>query len=188
MPVAGGKLRSAVQRGAPNILASFFLLFFVHSQDPFQGLRPERLPNGSWPWEVLEAEFGTARRFNQQVEEQVSGCCRWCCCCPTSALLLHHSCSAGLLVLLHRCCRCIVGDAVGAATAAGCCWLLPIRCCLDWNLQVRKGIALPIGDEDWLKPEMLAQLSLTGLRQVCCAPCACCGVLGMAGVYVCARF
>lgn len=40
-------------------------------QDPFQGLRPERLPNGSWPWEVLEAEFGTARRFNEQVEEQV---------------------------------------------------------------------------------------------------------------------
>jgi len=46
-------------------------------------------------------------------------------------------------------------------------------------MQVRKGIALPIGDEDWLKPEMLAQLSLTGLRQVrgaCWA--ACCGVLG----------
>lgn len=40
-------------------------------QDPFKGLRPERLPNGSWPWEVLEAEFGTARRFNEQVEEQV---------------------------------------------------------------------------------------------------------------------
>ncbi|PRW59250.1 sulfatase [Chlorella sorokiniana] len=69
-------------------------------KDPFKGLRPERLPNGSWPLEVLEAEFGTARRFNEQVEEQV-----------------------------------------------------------------RKGIALPIGDEEWLKPEMVAQLSLTGLRQ-----------------------
>lgn len=44
-------------------------------------------------------------------------------------------------------------------------------------MQVRKGIALPVGDEDWLKPEMVAQLSLTGLRQVRCVRCACCGML-----------
>ncbi|KAL4420319.1 hypothetical protein ABPG77_010224 [Micractinium sp. CCAP 211/92] len=69
-------------------------------KDPFKGLRPERLPNGSWPWEVLEAEFGEANRFNDQVNEQV-----------------------------------------------------------------RKGIALPIGDEAWLTPEMKAQLSLAGLKR-----------------------
>ncbi len=35
------------------------------------------------------------------------------------------------------------------------------------NEQVRKGLsALPIDGADWLKPEMVAQLSLTGLKQV----------------------
>lgn len=34
------------------------------------------------------------------------------------------------------------------------------------NEQVRKGIALPIGDEAWLTPEMEAQLSLAGLKRV----------------------
>ncbi len=34
------------------------------------------------------------------------------------------------------------------------------------NEQVRKGIALPIGDEAWLTPEMKAQLSLAGLKRV----------------------
>lgn len=155
-------------------------------QDPFKGLRPERLPNGSWPWEVLEAEFGTARRFNEEVEEHVRGRCRYAAAFPGSLMLrlpqqllllvvvmvlrvgMHAAAAASLLQPLPK----PLLEAAHSFQLIGS-WMIP-------SAQVRKGIALPIGDEDWLNPETLAQLSLTGLRQVCCVRCACCGMLCVA--------
>ena len=111
---------------------------------------------------MLEAEFGTARRFNQQVEEQVRGRCRSGCCCRTSVQKVCCCCNSARFVAVAATAAGAAAAAVAAAAAA----VLPrlllrlllIGCCLALNLQVRKDIALPMGDEEW--PLSLASFKL----------------------------